>query len=73
MDLLTNQTLLTMVQSWQDVHSGKARYGPEYPPLEEVMKELIKRDMASASWRWTVNLEDVDMAWTRTRLKNVRA
>ena len=37
------------------------------------MKELMGRGMVSASWRWTVNLEDVDMAWTRTKLENVPA
>lgn len=74
LDLLTNQELLSLVQGWQDViNSGEEQYALEHPHFQSMMDELMQRGMMSASWRWTVNIEDVDMAWTRTRLEDRRA
>lgn len=73
MDVLTNEALLSMFHAWQDaIHYGEGRYTVEHPHFQEMMKELVKRDMMSVSWKWTVDIEKVDMAWTRAMVENPR-
>lgn len=74
LDLLTNQTLLSMVQAWQEViYCGEERYTLEHPHFQDLMKELVKRDMVSVSWKWTVDIADVDMALTRAMVEGLGA
>lgn len=74
LDLLTNQALLSMVQAWQEViYCGEERYTLEHPHFQGLMKELVKRDMVSVSWNWTVDIADVDMALTRATVEGLRA
>ncbi|CAD6568604.1 MAG: hypothetical protein ASARMPREDX12_001594 [Alectoria sarmentosa] len=72
LDLLTNQALLSMVQAWQEViYCGEERYTLEHPHFQDLMKELVKRDMVSVSWKWTVDIAEVDMALTRAMVEGL--
>ena len=73
MEHWTNHGLLSMLQDWQDViYSGEEEYAVEHPDFEGLMEKLIKRDLVSMDWRWTVNIEDVDMAFTRAAVEGSR-
>lgn len=74
MDVLTNQALLSMVRAWQDViYYGEEWYTLEHPHFQAVMKELVKRDMMSVSWEWTVDVGEVDMDLTRAMVQGLKA
>ena len=66
LDVLTNKTLLSMLQAWQDVIDEKRmQYALEHPRFQELMTELLERDVISADWKWALDVEEVDMAFTR--------
>ena len=66
MERWTNQALLSMLQAWQDViDSGAEESTLSHPLFQEVTKKLIEREIMSVSWRWAVDIEEVDMAMTR--------
>ena len=72
LDLLTNQALLSMVQAWQEViYCGEERYTLEHPHFQNLMAELVKRDMVSVCWIWTVDIAEVDMALTRAMMEGL--
>lgn len=74
MEVLNNQALFSMFQAWQDViFSGEIRYTVEHPHFQELMKELVKREMVNVSWKWTVDIERVDMTLTRAMVEGLRA
>ena len=65
-DILTNKTLLTVLQAWQDViYDRGMEYALQHLRFQELMKELVERDVVSADWRWTADAEEVDMAFAR--------
>lgn len=66
MERWTNQALFSMLEAWQDViDSGVEQSTLSHPLFQEVTKELIERGIMSVSWRWAVNIEEVDMDTTR--------
>ena len=73
MEHWTNRELLSMLRDWQDfIYSGEERCALEHPDFQEVMAELIRRNIVSVTWRWTVNIEEVDMALTRAVVEGSR-
>ena len=65
-DVLTNKTLLSMLQAWQDlIYDRGMEYTLQHPRFQELMKELVERNVISADWTWTVDVEEVDMAFAR--------
>lgn len=73
MEHWTNHALLSTLQGWQDmIDSGDEQYAQEHPDFQELMEELIKRDLVTLDWRWTVNIEDVNMNLTRAVAEDSR-
>lgn len=72
MERWTNQALPSMLQAWQDViDSGAEQSTLSHPLFQEVTKELIEREIMSVSWRWTVDIDEVDMAMTRAMVEHL--
>ena len=72
MERWTNQALFSMLQAWQDViDSGAEQSTLSHPLFQEVTKELIEREIMSANWRWTVDIEEVDMTMTRAMVEDL--
>lgn len=69
----TNHALLSILQDWQGViYSGGEQYSLEHPDFQELIEELIERDLLNADWRWTVNIEEVNMAFSRAVVEGSR-
>ncbi len=73
MDTQTNELLLSMLQDWQNIiHDGGQQYTLSHPRFHELMNELVSRDLMSAEWTWTVDVEEFDMAWTRVAVEGLQ-
>lgn len=65
-DVLPNQTLLLMVQDWQDfIDCGDEGYALESPGFHELVNELVERGLMSVDWRWAVDVDSIDMGYAR--------
>ena len=72
MDHWTNKALLSTLQAWQDmIYSGQERYALEHTDFQEIMEELVTRNILSVDWRWTVDIEEVDLALTRAMVEGL--
>ena len=66
LDSLTNLTLLSMFQAWQDViDNGGVKHALEHPRFHGLLAELVERGIMSFSLIWTVDVEGLDMAFAR--------
>ena len=72
LDVLANQVLFAMVQGWQElIDCGGEGYALENPRFHELMDELVERGLMSADWKWTVDVEDVDMGFARVVIEHL--
>ena len=66
LDSLTNLTLLSMFQAWQNVvHNGGGNPVLEHPRFYKLLAELVERGIMSIDLTWTVDIEGLDMAFDR--------
>ena len=66
MDVLTNGALLSMFEAWEgNIRDGRERYALEHPQFQELMAELVERNILSAEWEWIVIVEQLDMEFVR--------
>ena len=55
-----------MVQDWQDVIDIEGNQNVlDHPQFLELMDELVRRCVISGDWRWNVNVEDLEMGFSR--------
>ena len=66
LDSLTNLTLLSMFQAWQDViDNGGVKQALEHPRFHDLLAELVERGIMSINLMWTVDVEGLDMTFSR--------
>lgn len=64
MDVLSNRTLISMVQDWQDlIDRGDDGFALQSPQFHELMSELVGRGLLSVDWRWAVDVDSIDMGY----------
>ena len=60
--------------TWQDViYDWEEKCALEHPQFQEMMEELVKRAIMSVNWKWTVDIEDTNLALTRAVVEGLMA
>ena len=66
LDSLTNLTLLSFFQGWQDIiDNGGERYALQQPRFHALVAEFAERGIMSLDLIWTVDVKGLDMAFAR--------
>ena len=63
---LSNNMLLSIVRTWQDlIHDGEIEDALSQPLFLELMGELVERGVVGTDWRWKIDVRDVDPGFVR--------